>query len=79
MIIIFKNLDYNVFILLLLNIIDYMNGKENKQSGLIEIRDMLKGEFNKFSDISGSLSQQKEDFGKIKDTLTSLISYNFSV
>ena len=56
-----------------------MNGKENKQSGLIEIRDMLKGEFNKFSDISGSLSQQKEDFGKIKDTLTSLISYNFSV
>ena len=79
MIIIFKNLDYNVFILLLLNIIDYMNGKENKQLGLIEIRDMLKGEFNKFSDISGSLSQQKEDFGKIKDTLTSLISYNFSV
>lgn len=49
-----------------------MNGKNEKQSGLVEIRDMLKGEFNKFSNISNSLSQQKEDFGKIKDTLTSL-------
>lgn len=50
-----------------------MQGKNQKQSGMMEIRDLLKGEFSKFSNISSSLSQQKEDFGKIKDTLTSII------
>jgi hypothetical protein len=52
-----------------------MQGKNNSNSGLMEIRDLLKGEFNKFGHISSSLNQQKDNFGKIKDTLTSIIHF----